>query len=62
MSNEDIERCYKYFIDNGGKIGYFPPALVKSLIAQHVNPFQVCAEDEITLHDSEGRFLKRIKR
>jgi hypothetical protein len=62
MTREELERCYNYYVKNGGNGGKYniPPAVIKSLINQYINPYMFTEEGEITLHDREGRFIKRI--
>ena len=62
MTRDEIERCYQYYIKHGGDGGRYnlPPAVIKSLINQHINNYMVSDEGEITLHDRAGRFIARI--
>ena len=62
MTRDEIERCYQYYVRHGGNGGKYnlPPAVIKSLINQHINPYLVTEEGDITLHDRAGRFIKRI--
>jgi len=62
MTSEEIERCYQYYVKHGGNGGIYnlPPAVIKSLINQYINNYLVSDEGEITLHDQQGRFIKRI--
>lgn len=64
MTRDEIERCYQYYIKHGGNGGKhnLPPAVIKSLINQHINNYMVSDEGEITLHDRTGRFIKTVKR
>jgi hypothetical protein len=62
MTRDEIERCYDYYKRHGGDGGRYnlPPAVIKSLINQHVNNYLVSDIGEITLHDNQGRFIKRV--
>ena len=62
MTQDELERCYKYYVKHGGNGGKYnlPPAVIKSLINQYINPYLVVEEGDITLHTKEGRFIKRI--
>ena len=62
MTQDELERCYKYYVRHGGNGGKYnlPPAVIKSLINQYINPYLVVEEGDITLHTKEGRFIKRI--
>ena len=62
MTQDELERCYKYYVKHGGNGGKYnlPPAVIKSLINQYINPYLVVEEGDITLHDMAGRFIKRI--
>ena len=62
MTQDELERCYKYYVKHGGNGGKYnlPPAVIKSLINQYINPYLVVEEGDITLHDRSGRFIKRI--
>lgn len=62
MTQQEIERCYQYYIKHGGDGGKYnlPPAVIKSLINQHVNNYKVSDVGEITLHDRTGRFITRV--
>ena len=62
MTQQEIERCYQYYTRHGGDGGKYnlPPAVIKSIINQHVNNYMVSDVGEITLHDHAGRFIKRI--
>ena len=64
MTRDEIERCYKYYVKNGGDGGKYnlPPSVIKSLINQYVNNYMVSDEGEITLHDRAGRFIARINK
>ena len=62
MTQDELERCYRYYVKHGGNGGKYnlPPAVIKSLINQYINPYLVVEEGDITLHTKEGRFIKRI--
>ncbi len=62
MTRDEIERCYQYYIKHGGNAGKYnlPPAVIKSLINQHINNYMVSDVGETTLHDQQGRFIKRV--
>lgn len=62
MTSDEIERCFQYYIRHGGNGGKLnlPPAVIKSLINQHVNNYLVSDVGEITVHDVNGRFIKRV--
>ena len=64
MTSDELERCYNYYVKHGGNGGRFnlPPAVIKSLINQHVNNYLVNDIGDITLHDVAGRFIKTVKR
>tara|TARA_R110002126_G_scaffold100487_3_gene232021 strand:+ start:7594 stop:7791 length:198 start_codon:yes stop_codon:yes gene_type:complete len=64
MTSDELERCYNYYIKHGGNGGRFnlPPAVIKSLINQHINNYLVNDTGDITLHDISGRFIKTVKR
>jgi hypothetical protein len=64
LTKEELERCYNYYIKHGGNGGRFnlPPAVIKSLINQHINNYLVNDTGDITLHDVAGRFIKTVKR
>ena len=62
MTQDELERCYRYYVKHGGNGGKYnlPPTVIKSLINQYINPYLVVEEGDITLHTKEGRFIKRI--
>ena len=64
MTADELERCYNYYVKHGGNGGRFnlPPAVIKSLINQHINNYLVNDIGDITLHDVAGRFIKTVKR